>query len=113
MVWPSAFMRLWDTAIMQTANLLRTRFSRRPTGSVWSLGYVWPWRIPTTASARHAAGMMTVMVPDLLPASDDIRGLCVAVITDRHGVRQLLLDPDVHPRAQSMAGGLGLIHNAG
>jgi beta-phosphoglucomutase-like phosphatase (HAD superfamily) len=46
-----------------------------------------------------AAGMMTVMVPDLLPASEDIRGLCVAVITDLHGVRQLLLDTDVDPRA--------------
>jgi HAD superfamily hydrolase (TIGR01509 family) len=41
-----------------------------------------------------AAGMMTVMVPDLLPATEDIRGLCVAVVTDLHGVRQLLLDTD-------------------
>lgn len=45
-----------------------------------------------------AAGMMTVMVPDLLPATEDIRGLCVAVVTDLHGVRQLLLDTDAELR---------------
>lgn len=39
-----------------------------------------------------AAGMMTVMVPDLLPPTDVMRDLCVAVIADLHGVRQLLLD---------------------
>jgi hypothetical protein len=42
--------------------------------------------------------MMTIMVPDLLPATEDIRGLCVAVVTDLHGVRQLLLDTDAELR---------------
>ncbi len=32
--------------------------------------------------AAAAAGMMTVMVPDLLPPTDEIRGLCTAVVRD-------------------------------
>lgn len=34
-----------------------------------------------------AAGMMTVMVPDLLKPTDDIRALCLAVANDLHDVR--------------------------
>ena len=37
-----------------------------------------------------AAGMMTVMVPDLLPPDDDIRKLCVRVVRDLHEVRALV-----------------------
>lgn len=37
-----------------------------------------------------AAGMMTVMVPDLLPATDEICALCLHVVPDLHGVRHLL-----------------------
>ena len=37
------------------------------------------------------AGMMTIMVPDLLPPTDDIRRLCVAVAGDLHEVRRLIL----------------------
>lgn len=40
--------------------------------------------------AAHGAGMMTVMVPDLLPATDEIGGLCVAVVGTLHAVRALL-----------------------
>jgi beta-phosphoglucomutase-like phosphatase (HAD superfamily) len=40
--------------------------------------------------AAAAAGMMTVMVPDLLQPTADIRGVCVAVADDLHQVRQLL-----------------------
>ncbi|QJE74279.1 HAD family phosphatase [Aerophototrophica crusticola] len=40
--------------------------------------------------AAHAAGMMAVMVPDLLPATEEIRGLCLHVADDLHGVRALL-----------------------
>jgi beta-phosphoglucomutase-like phosphatase (HAD superfamily) len=35
-----------------------------------------------------AAGMMTVMVPDLLQPTDEIRGLCAFVAEDLHEVRQ-------------------------
>jgi HAD superfamily hydrolase (TIGR01509 family) len=38
-----------------------------------------------------AAGMMTVMVPDLLPPNEEIRSLCVTVARDLHEVRNLLL----------------------
>ncbi len=37
-----------------------------------------------------AAGMMTIMVPDLLPATEEIRRLSVHVALDLHEVRQLL-----------------------
>lgn len=40
--------------------------------------------------AAHAAGMMTVMVPDLLGATDEMHGLCVAIASTLHDVRQLL-----------------------
>ena len=35
--------------------------------------------------------MMTIMVPDLVPPSEEIRGLCVTVAPDLHEVRKLLL----------------------
>ena len=41
--------------------------------------------------SASAAGMMTVMVPDLLEATDDIRALGVLVVPDLHGVRDLVL----------------------
>ena len=41
--------------------------------------------------AAHAAGMMTIMVPDLLEATEEMRGLCVAVTETLHGVRDLIL----------------------
>ena len=37
-----------------------------------------------------AAGMMTIMVPDLLDATDDIRELCALVVPDLHAVRGLV-----------------------
>ncbi len=40
--------------------------------------------------AAHAAGMMTIMVPDLLEATGEMRALCVAVKQTLHGVRELL-----------------------
>lgn len=42
--------------------------------------------------AAHAAGMMTVMVPDIVPADAEMRGLTVAVLDDLHAVRSLLAD---------------------
>jgi HAD superfamily hydrolase (TIGR01509 family) len=40
--------------------------------------------------AASAAGMMTIMVPDLLPATDAIRSLCTHVAADLHEVRDLI-----------------------
>jgi HAD superfamily hydrolase (TIGR01509 family) len=40
--------------------------------------------------AAAAAGMMTIMVPDLLPATEEIRRLSVHVALDLHEVRRLL-----------------------
>ncbi len=41
--------------------------------------------------AAAAAGMMTVMVPDLLEATDEMSGLCVGIARDLHEVRGLML----------------------
>jgi HAD superfamily hydrolase (TIGR01509 family) len=38
-----------------------------------------------------AAGMMTIMVPDLLEATDEIRSLCTFVVRDLHVVRRLVV----------------------
>jgi HAD superfamily hydrolase (TIGR01509 family) len=40
--------------------------------------------------AAHAAGMMTVMVPDLLEPTDEMREKCVAVMQSLHEVRRAL-----------------------
>jgi HAD superfamily hydrolase (TIGR01509 family) len=40
--------------------------------------------------SASSAGMMTVMVPDLLPATDEICALCLHVAPDLHEVRRLL-----------------------
>jgi HAD superfamily hydrolase (TIGR01509 family) len=41
--------------------------------------------------AAHAAGMMTVMVPDLLEATDEMRDLCVTIARTLHDVRDLIV----------------------
>ncbi|MEI9963666.1 MAG: HAD family phosphatase [Caulobacteraceae bacterium] len=40
--------------------------------------------------AAHAAGMMTIMVPDLLDPTEEIRGLCVRIAATLHEVPALL-----------------------
>ncbi|HEY0421640.1 MAG TPA: HAD family phosphatase [Acetobacteraceae bacterium] len=40
--------------------------------------------------AAHAAGMMTVMVPDIVPPTPEIEALCAAVVGDLFAVGQLL-----------------------
>jgi beta-phosphoglucomutase-like phosphatase (HAD superfamily) len=40
--------------------------------------------------SAHAAGMMTVMVPDLLPPTPEIGGLCVAIAATLYEVRDAL-----------------------
>jgi HAD superfamily hydrolase (TIGR01509 family) len=41
-------------------------------------------------TAAHAAGMMTVMVPDLLAATDETRAKCIVVVDNLHHVLELL-----------------------
>lgn len=43
--------------------------------------------------AAHAAGMQTVMVPDLVPPSDEIVALCAAVMESLHHVRHAAFPP--------------------
>jgi beta-phosphoglucomutase-like phosphatase (HAD superfamily) len=40
--------------------------------------------------AAHAAGMMTVMVPDLLEPSDEMRAKCFAIAESLHHVREMI-----------------------
>ena len=40
--------------------------------------------------SASAAGMMTIMVPDLIPATDEIQGLCTLVVGDLHAVCRLV-----------------------
>jgi HAD superfamily hydrolase (TIGR01509 family) len=42
--------------------------------------------------SASSAGMMTVMVPDLLPATDEICALCLHVVPDLHAVARLIGD---------------------
>jgi HAD superfamily hydrolase (TIGR01509 family) len=41
--------------------------------------------------SASSAGMMTIMVPDLLEPTDEIRGLCAFVVRDLHEVLRLIL----------------------
>jgi HAD superfamily hydrolase (TIGR01509 family) len=52
--------------------------------------------------AAHAAGMMTVMVPDLLEATDEMHGKCVAIMDSLHHVREAL-----QRQAESFVSGAG------
>ena len=40
----------------------------------------------------YAAGMMTVMVPDVLEPTDEIRALCTLIVNDLHDVRRLIFE---------------------
>jgi beta-phosphoglucomutase-like phosphatase (HAD superfamily) len=44
--------------------------------------------------SASSAGMMTVMVPDLLEPTDEIRGLCTFVVRDLHEVRRVILSSE-------------------
>ncbi len=48
----------------------------------------------TGVRAAHAAGMQTVMVPDLMQPSDEVRGLCAAVMASLDEVRAAALAQD-------------------
>lgn len=45
---------------------------------------------PNGVRAASAAGMMTIMVPDLIQPSEEIRSCCIWVARDLHEVRKLL-----------------------
>lgn len=45
---------------------------------------------PNGVRAASSAGMVTIMVPDLVQPTDDIRGRCHGVARDLHEVRELL-----------------------
>ncbi len=53
--------------------------------------------------AAHAAGTMPVMVPDVVPPTDEIRSLCVRVARDLDEVAELLLPAAVSRRARRPA----------
>jgi HAD superfamily hydrolase (TIGR01509 family) len=40
--------------------------------------------------SASAAGMMTIMVPDLIPPTEEIHGLCTLVVDDLHAVCRLV-----------------------
>lgn len=44
--------------------------------------------------SASAAGMMTIMVPDLIQPTDEIRGLCTLVVASLHEVRALFIRRD-------------------
>ena len=41
--------------------------------------------------SASSAGMMTIMVPDLLPATDELRTLCLHVASDLHDVHRVIM----------------------
>jgi beta-phosphoglucomutase-like phosphatase (HAD superfamily) len=41
--------------------------------------------------SASSAGMMTVMVPDLLPATDELRTICLHVVPDLHDVHRMIV----------------------
>ena len=49
--------------------------------------------------SASAAGMMTVMVPDLLETTDEMRALCVYIADDLHAVRGLLVADQIRSSA--------------
>ncbi len=44
----------------------------------------------TGLTAAHAAGTMAIMVPDLVPPTDEVRAKCLAVLPDLHAALCLL-----------------------
>src|SRR5258708_29056335 len=43
-------------------------------------------------TSAHAAGAITIMVPDMVPPTEESRARCVAVLSDLNAVRVMLLD---------------------
>jgi HAD superfamily hydrolase (TIGR01509 family) len=51
--------------------------------------------------AAHAAGMMTIMVPDLLEATEEMRGLALRIAESLHDVRLLMKEVSAASRASA------------
>jgi HAD superfamily hydrolase (TIGR01509 family) len=51
---------------------------------------------PNGIRSASSAGMMTLMVPDLLEPTEEIRGICTFVVSDLHEVRRLIFDNAVN-----------------
>ena len=49
---------------------------------------------PNGIRSAYAAGTMPIMVPDMLPPTDELRDMCVAVMESLHDVRDLLAGRD-------------------
>ena len=49
--------------------------------------------------AAHAAGMMTVMVPDLLEPTEEMHGLCVRIVESLHEVPALIAAANAEEKA--------------
>jgi len=57
-------------------------------------------------AAAHAAGAITLMVPDIVPPTDETRARCAAVLSDLHAVLDLLrARARFEPRARSLPAG--------
>jgi HAD superfamily hydrolase (TIGR01509 family) len=55
--------------------------------------------------AASAAGMMTIMVPDLLEATDEMRGLACCIAPSLHHVLEMLVAAGVRPPATPASAG--------
>ena len=55
-------------------------------------------------TAAHAAGVITIMVPDILQPNEDIRAKCTAVLPDLHQVLALLRERFVLSETRAKAG---------
>ena len=53
--------------------------------------------------SAHAAGMMTVMVPDLLEPTDEMREKCHAIADSLHHVREMIDAGREEPRTAESA----------
>jgi beta-phosphoglucomutase-like phosphatase (HAD superfamily) len=54
--------------------------------------------------SASAAGMMTVMVPDLIPPTEEIQALCTLIVADLHAVRRLVISASAGQPAANHSG---------
>lgn len=54
--------------------------------------------------AAHAAGMPVIMVPDLLPPTEEMRQKCIAIVQDLHAVGSMLVSQKRGPGLPGQAG---------
>ena len=54
--------------------------------------------------SASAAGMMTIMVPDLIPPTEEIQGLCTLIVADLHAVYRLVVSASAGRPAANRSG---------